>query len=90
MTEEDMFYSNMTELEEYETGRYYFGLGYSCPFSWGVHPQVNMDIPERYRSFVDYRTTLGHKVNHKFNPDTNTEFWVVKHPLFGPIVALGK
>ena len=38
---------------------------------------------------MDYRTTLGHKVNHKFKPDCNTEFMAVKHALFGPICSLG-
>ena len=47
-----------------------------------------MDIPERYRSVLNYRTTLGHKVNHKFSDETNSYFEVVKHPLFGVIVAL--
>ena len=50
---------------------------------------LSIDIPERFRSFVDYRTTLGHKVNHKFHPASNTEFQVVKHPLFGIICSLG-
>ena len=37
---------------------------------------------------MDYRTTLGHKVNHKFDDEANTWFDVVKHPLFGVIVGL--
>ena len=84
-----MFSKNMTEKEEYEKGRYYFGLGYSAPYSWGIHPDINMDIPEQFRSFVNYRTTLGHKINHKFAPSTNSQFEVVKHVLFGPIVSIG-
>ena len=31
-----MFHANMTPTEEYETGRYYFGLGATTPYSWGV------------------------------------------------------
>jgi len=88
VTEDQMFHDNMTKEEEYEMGRYYFGLGYTSPYSWGIPSALNIDIPERYRSIVDYRTTLGHKVNHKFDPESNTEFTVVKHPLFGPICAL--
>ena len=38
---------------------------------------------------MNYRTTLGHKVNHKFDPDCNTQFMAVKHALFGPICGLG-
>ena len=49
------------QKEEYETGRYYFGLGGTAPYSWGIHQDLNIDIPERFRSFLDYRTTLGHK-----------------------------
>jgi len=88
VTEDQMFHDNMTKEEEYETGRYYFGLGFTSPYSWGISSSVNLDIPPQYRSIVDYRTTLGHKVNHKFDPDANTEFTVVKHPLFGPICGL--
>merc|ERR1712029_838016 len=62
--------------------------GYSAPYSWGIHPDINMDIPEQFRSFVNYRTTLGHKINHKFAPSTNSQFEVVKHVLFGPIVSI--
>ena len=48
-----------------------------------------MDIPERYRSFASYRTTLGHKANHAFSPAANTDFRIVRHPLLGPICCLG-
>ena len=37
-----MFHANMTPTEEYETGRYYFGLGATTPYSWGV-AQVGCD-----------------------------------------------
>ena len=37
-----MFHANMTPTEEYETGRYYFGLGATTPYSWGV-AQVGFD-----------------------------------------------
>ena len=45
-----------------------------------------LDIPEHYRSIIEYRTTLGHKVNHKFE-DTNAEQETVKHPVFGVIAC---
>ena len=51
--------------------------------------ELTMDIPERYRSFASYRTTLGHKANHAFSPASNADFRVVKHPLFGPICCIG-
>ena len=47
--------------------------------------ELTMDIPERYRSFASYRTTLGHKANHAFSPAANTDFRIVRHPLLGPI-----
>ena len=31
---------------------------------------------------------MGHKVNHKFSEESNGVFEVVKHPLFGVIVAI--
>ena len=34
--EEEMFYDNMTELEEYEASRYYFGLHENAPLMWEV------------------------------------------------------
>ena len=51
--------------------------------------ELTMDIPERYRSFASYRTTLGHKANHAFSPAANTDFRIVRHPLLGPICCLG-
>ena len=80
---------NEFQEEEYETGRYFFGLGNAAPFSWGIHQELNLDIPERFRSYTDYRTTLGHKVNHKFAPSSNADFMAIKHPLFGAICGLG-
>ena len=41
-----------------------------------------------FRELVNFRTTLGHKVNHKFSEEANGDFEVVKHPLFGVIVAI--
>ena len=41
-----------------------------------------------FRELVNFRTTLGHKVNHKFSQEANGNFEVVKHPLFGVIAAV--
>ena len=46
-----------------------------------------LDIPFFYRSLAKYRTTLGHKANHKFG-QLNTDFMVVDHPVFGGIGGL--
>ena len=88
VTEDQIYQRNMTKEETYQASRYYFSLGYFTPKSWGIHPEICIDIPERFRSLVNYRTTLGHKVNHKFSDETNSYFEVVKHPLFGVITAL--
>ena len=86
--ESEIYRDNMTDAELYQAGSYYYGLGFVSPKSWGLHSDFCLDIPLRYRSIVNYRTTLGHKVNHKFDEEANCEFFVVKHPLFGVIVGL--
>ena len=86
--EAQILLKNMTKEETYQASQYYFNLGHFSPKSWGIHPDICIDIPEKFRSVVDYRTTLGHKVNHKFSPESNGYFEVVKHPLFGVIVAV--
>ena len=72
VTEDQIYQRNMTKEETYQASRYYFSLGYFTPKSWGIHPEICIDIPERFRSLVNYRTTLGHKVNHKFSDETNS------------------
>ena len=47
-----------------------------------------LDVPEGYRSVEAYRTTFGHKVNHKFDDHANVEFDFVDHPVFGVIICL--
>ena len=70
--------------------RYYFGLYEHTPLSWtwNLEKDVVLDIPLEYRELANFRTTLGHKVNHKFSQEANGYFEVVKHPLFGVIVAI--
>ena len=55
---------------------------------WNLEKDVVLDIPLEYRELANFRTTLGHKVNHKFSQEANGYFEVVKHPLFGVIVAI--
>ena len=86
--EVEMFHDNMTEQEEYEASRYYFGLYDAAPIMWGVGKDIVLDVPSQFRDVINFRTTLGHKTNHKFDPEANGGFEVVKHPLFGVIVAI--
>ena len=53
-----------------------------------MEKDVVLDIPSEYRELANFRTTLGHKINHKFAQEANGNFEVVKHPLFGVIVAV--
>ena len=82
-----MFHDNMTDKEVDHVGMYYFGLGGGAPRIFNVTKKIMLDIPDTYRSIKAYRTTLGHKVNHKFDVDTNVEFDFVEHPVFGVIVC---
>ena len=48
-----------------------------------VGEDARMDIPSYMRMTSQYRASLGHKIQHSFNP--NCEFWEVTHPVFGYI-----
>ena len=87
-TEEKMFHEKMTSEEESHAAAYYFGLGSNVPAYFNIPEEMELDIPDPYRSVEEYRTTLGHKVNHQFDPRTNVEFDTVHHPVFGVIVCL--
>ena len=41
-------------------------------------------VPPSHTSIIDYRASLGHKVNHKFS-GVHGEFCDLKHPVFGDI-----
>ena len=45
-----------------------------------------IDIPPAYKSTSDYQGTLGHKVNHRFNP--NSIYMHYDTPRFGIILAV--
>jgi histone-lysine N-methyltransferase SETD7 len=42
-----------------------------------------MDLPEKYTSVDCYKASLGHKINHSFNP--NCKWDIIIHPVFGRI-----
>ena len=86
-TDEKIFHKKMTDEEEEHAGAIYFGLGAEAPDIYNIPENLELDIPDQYRSVDNYRTTLGHKVNHKFE-DTNVEYKIVDHPVFGVIVCL--
>ena len=44
---------------------------------------TRMDIPDTMRQLTQYRATLGHKIQHSFDP--NCEFWETYHPVFGQV-----
>ena len=56
-----MIYSGCLQEEQYEAARYYFSLGMFSPVTWGVQPDMQIDMPGGLRDIVGYRTTLGHK-----------------------------
>ena len=46
-----------------------------------------LDIPKEFRTIDKFRSTLGHKANHKFGM-INADFTTVHHPIFGGIGGL--
>ena len=58
--------------EQYEAARYYFSLGMFSPVTWGVQPDMQIDMPGGLRDIVHYRTTLGHKGDIYFSVTLNT------------------
>ena len=56
-TREEMFYDNMTSLEEYEASRYCFGLYDAAPLMWQLEKDVVLDIPFEYR--LEYLTKVS-------------------------------
>ena len=41
-------------------------------------------MPPSHTSIIEYRASLGHKINHKFTKPSG-EFCNLKHPVFGNI-----
>ena len=74
---------NMTKIEK----RRIIDDGYSLHFGLvkqGYRGDILLDIPEKYRSWANFRTTFGHKANHMFEGE-NASFGTVLHPSFGDI-----
>ena len=84
---EDVVFPNMTSEEKSSAGAYYIGLGHNPHNWWGYPDKLLLDVTEQYRSIVEYRTTLGHKANHKFEA-ANAKSLTVDHPVLGGIVCL--
>lgn len=60
--------------------------GYQIYVDWNKPSEVTsdyMDIPPDYVSITRYRATLGHKINHSFDP--NCRWGIINHPTFGRI-----
>ena len=47
-----------------------------------------VDVGGKYRSIVEYRTTLGHKANHKFKNHNTIYQKDIEHPVLGTIACV--
>ena len=83
---EDKIFPNMSVEEKQRAESCHLALGKYAPAWWGYPPDLLIDVPEEYRSVMEYRTTLGHKANHRFN--NNAELAFVDHPVLGGIACL--
>ena len=52
-----------------------FGLRSNIPSYYNIPSEMMVNTPDHYIRFTEYRTSLGHKDNHKFD--------TVHHPVFG-------
>jgi len=60
--------------------------GYQIFVDWNKRSEVTsdyMDIPPEYVSLNRYTASLGHKINHSFDP--NCRWGTVEHPTFGRV-----
>ena len=80
--EKNFLLPEMTEEEEEDAASYYYNLGINIPAWWGYPENIVIDTPGKWRDVEDYRSTLVHKVNHKFNRN-NAVFKSVHHPALG-------
>ena len=85
--EENFLLPDMTWEERKDAASYYYYLGVNTPFWWGYPDQIVIDIPGKWRDKAEYRTTLAHKVNHKFEK-TNAFLETVHHPVLGALGCL--
>ena len=82
--EENFLLPDMTEEEEEDAASYYYNLGLNIPSWWGYPEHIVIDTPGKWRDEAEYRTTLAHKVNHKFKRN-NAFFQTVHHPVLGAL-----
>ena len=47
---------------------------------------INLDIPKSFESKDIYKASLGHKINHHFQPNVNIT--PIFHPRFGDILGI--
>ena len=74
----DIVYPNMTVEES----------AVATPYVLILEDNMLVDVKEKYRNITEYRTTLGHKANHKFK-NHNTVYQIgVNHPVLGNIGCL--
>ena len=77
----DIVYPNMTAGELSMATAYVLKLGENMN-------GLLVDVKGKYRNITEYRTTLGHKANHKFK-NHNTVYQIgVNHPILGNIGCL--
>ena len=69
------------------TAAYNFGLGRYAPAHWGYPTDLIIDIGLKYRNIANFRTTLAHTANHKFE-DSNAFYDIVDHPGVGGIACI--
>ena len=85
--EENFLLPDMTEEEEEDAASYYYNLGLNIPSWWGYPAHIVIDTPGKWREEAEYRTTLAHKVNHKFKRN-NAFFQTVHHPVVGALACI--
>jgi len=86
----NFLFGNMTQSEREDAGAMFYNFGNNAPPRWQVPPNMVIDIPDPYRNTAEYRTTFGHKVNHKFCSfgECNSRFRMVIHPFMGKLVCV--
>ena len=98
---ENFIFPNLTENEIKNVTSYFYNFGFKVPAEWKIKKDLVIDIPHQYRSIVEYRTTLGHKVNHAFQIQNdkpgnaavnfryaNAEVLPCIHPYLGKLLCL--
>ena len=54
-----------------------------------LNDDLTIDVPPYYSDIINYRGSLGHKVNNKLDEDEiNAEFGNMNHPRFGLIICI--